>query len=64
MSQSFRDSGRNRGFTLIPDHEPLIGFLKKKDFATTRQEKMVVELCEYCLDKYNPGKLMIFPDAF
>jgi len=53
-----------RSFTVVTDHEPLLGLFQKKEFDTKRQEKMVLSMLEFDFTlRYKPGKLMIFPDA-
>jgi hypothetical protein len=54
----------DRSFTVVTDHEHLLGLFQKKEFATKRQEKMVLSMLEFDFTlRYKPGKLMIFPDA-
>jgi len=48
----------------VSDHEPLIGVCKKKEFATKKQENMVMFLLDHDFRiRCHPGKLVIFPDA-
>ena len=48
----------------MTDHEPLLGLFQKKEFATKRQDKMVLSMLEFDFTlRYKPEKLMIFPDA-
>ena len=51
-------------FTVVTDLEHLHGLFQKQEFATKRQEKMVLSMLEFDFTLgYKPGKLMIFPDA-
>jgi hypothetical protein len=51
-------------FTVVTDHESLLGLFQKKEFATKRQEKVVLSMLEFEFPlRYKHGKLMIFSDA-
>ena len=53
-----------RSFIVVTDHEPLLGLFQKKEFATKRQEKVVLSMLEFEFPlRYKHGKLMIFSDA-
>ena len=68
LIESFRLSNRwsrsyhwGRSFTIVTDHEHLLGLFQKKEFATKRQEKKELSMIELDITlRYKSRKFMIF----